>query len=74
MIDAPHPGGHPWQWPEPVWRRIVDHARAGRSLNPLAWPEGARCAVCLSLDADQETIPLSGADESAMRISQGQYG
>lgn len=74
MTDAPHPDGHPWQWPEPVWRRIVDHARAGRSLNPSAWPEGARCAVCLSFDADHETIPLSGADESAMRISQGQYG
>jgi len=26
----------PWQWPEPAWRRIVSHVRAGRSLAPKA--------------------------------------
>jgi peptidoglycan/xylan/chitin deacetylase (PgdA/CDA1 family) len=30
--------------------------------------------VTLSFDADHETIPLRDADESPMRISQGQYG
>jgi peptidoglycan/xylan/chitin deacetylase (PgdA/CDA1 family) len=65
---------HPWEWPEPQWRRIVGRARAGRSLRPTAWPGGARCAVSLSFDADHETIPLRDADQSPMRISQGQYG
>ena len=68
-----HPDGEPWQWPEPVWRRIVGRARAGRSL-ATAWPNGARCAVALSFDADHDTIPLRDSDESPMRISQGQYG
>jgi peptidoglycan/xylan/chitin deacetylase (PgdA/CDA1 family) len=64
----------PWEWSEPEWRRIVGRARAGRSLAPESWPGGARCAVALSFDADHETIPLRDADESPMRISQGQYG
>jgi len=73
-MDTRHPDGEPWQWPEPTWRRIVGRARAGRSLRPRHWPDGARCAVALSFDADHETIPLRDGDESPMRISQGQYG
>ncbi|MBX6741492.1 MAG: polysaccharide deacetylase [Acetobacteraceae bacterium] len=64
----------PWEWSETEWRRITSRARAGRSLRPNAWPGGARCCVALSFDADHETIPLRDADESPMRISQGQYG
>jgi peptidoglycan/xylan/chitin deacetylase (PgdA/CDA1 family) len=64
----------PWEWPEPQWRKIVGRAYAGRSLAPKTWPNGARCAVSLSFDADHETIPLRDSDESPMRISQGQYG
>lgn len=64
----------PWQWPEETWRRTVGRARAGRSLKPRYWPNGARCAVALSFDADHETIPLRDGDPSPMRISQGQYG
>lgn len=75
-IDEPHGEGpgEPWQWPEGVWRPIVERAYGGRSLSPATWPDGARCAVALSFDADHETIPLRDADESPMRISQGQYG
>ena len=69
-----HKDGEPWQWPEPTWRQIVGRARAGRSLAPASWPNGARCAVALSFDADHDTIPLRDGDESPMRISQGQYG
>jgi peptidoglycan/xylan/chitin deacetylase (PgdA/CDA1 family) len=74
MGETTRPQGEPWQWEEAAWRRIVDRARAGRSLKPAQWPDGARCAVALSFDADHETIPLRDADESPMRISQGQYG
>jgi peptidoglycan/xylan/chitin deacetylase (PgdA/CDA1 family) len=74
MNDSTHPDGEPWQWSEATWRRIVGRARAGRSLKPAAWPDGARCAVAISFDADHETIPLREGDESPMRISQGQYG
>lgn len=65
---------NPWEWSEPQWRQIVGRARAGRSMKPASWPGGARCAVSLSFDADHETIPLRDADQSPMRISQGQYG
>jgi peptidoglycan/xylan/chitin deacetylase (PgdA/CDA1 family) len=75
MSDAPpREPLKPWQWPEETWRGIVNRGRAGRSLKPAHWPGGARCAVSLSFDADHETIPLRDADESPMRISQGQYG
>jgi peptidoglycan/xylan/chitin deacetylase (PgdA/CDA1 family) len=69
-----HPAGEPWQWPESVWRPMIDKARAGRSLAPKSWPDDASCAVALSFDADHETIPLRDSDPSPMRISQGQYG
>ncbi|WP_439595713.1 polysaccharide deacetylase family protein [Falsiroseomonas sp.] len=65
---------NPWEWSEPEWREIVGRARAGRSLRPTHWPDGARCCVTLSFDADHETIPLRDNDQSPMRISQGQYG
>lgn len=68
------PSQNPWEWPEEEWRHIVGRARAGRSLAPKTWPNGARCCVTLSFDADHETIPLRDCDESPMRISQGQYG
>lgn len=68
------PDSEPWQWPEERWRRIVGRARAGRSLKPATWPDGGRVAVALSFDADHDTIPLRDADESPMRLSQGQYG
>lgn len=64
----------PWEWEEAEWRRITGNARAGRSLAPKAWPGGARCAVALSFDADHETLTLREADESPMKLSQGQYG
>ena len=74
MSSEPPNKLEPWQWPEETWRKIVGRARAGRSLKPAAWPNGARCAVAISFDADHETIPLRDNDESPMRISQGQYG
>ncbi len=63
----------PWEWPEPAWRKMINRARAGRSLRPKAWPGGARCAVALSFDSDHDTTPLRDSDQSPMRISQGQY-
>ena len=70
MVDQ----AQPWEWPEAVWRGMVERARAGRTLHPTSLPYGARCAVALSFDADHETIPLRDADSSPMRLSQGQYG
>ena len=73
-VPSGHQASEAWEWPDDVWRRIVERARAGRSMAPASWPGGARCAVALSFDADHETIPLRDKDESPMRLSQGQYG
>jgi peptidoglycan/xylan/chitin deacetylase (PgdA/CDA1 family) len=64
----------PWQWPEPHWRGIVNHVRAGRALRPAAWKDGARCAVAFSFDSDHETNELREGGGSISKLSQGQYG
>ncbi len=64
----------PWLWPEEVWRAKVNHVRAGRSLAPKAWKDGARLAVALSFDSDHETIELRFGGNSYGKMSQGQYG
>ncbi len=64
----------PWEWPEKTWRGIVEHVRAGRSLKPKRWKNGARCAVSLSFDSDHETGELREGGSSPMKLSQGQYG
>ncbi len=64
----------PWQWDEATWRGKVNKVRAGRSLKPKTWKDGARCAVALSFDSDHETNELRDGGESIGRMSQGQYG
>jgi len=64
----------PWEWDEATWRGKVDKVRAGRSLKPKTWKNGARCAVALSFDSDHETNELRDGGESIGRLSWGQYG
>jgi peptidoglycan/xylan/chitin deacetylase (PgdA/CDA1 family) len=64
----------PWQWPEEHWRGLVNHVRAGRSLRPAAWKDGARCALALSFDSDHETNELREGGKSFGRMSWGQFG
>jgi peptidoglycan/xylan/chitin deacetylase (PgdA/CDA1 family) len=63
-----------WEWDEATWRGHVDHVRAGRSLAPRSWPDGARIAVALSFDSDHETISLRSGETSPGRLSQGEFG
>jgi len=53
-------------------RQAVNLVRAGQKLTPKAWPNGARVAVCLSFDVDNELLwrrtPLP------VPLSQGEYG
>jgi len=67
------PALEPWQWPEPHWRALVNRVRAGRSLKPASWPQGARFAVALSFDSDHETNELRDGGESIGKLSHGQY-
>ncbi len=64
----------PWQWPEAKWRGIVGKVRAGRSLKPARWKDGARCAVALSFDSDHESGTLRAGRTSPGELSRGEYG
>lgn len=55
-------------------REIVDRVRAGRDLTPKSWPNGARVAVGLSFDFDNETVTLRDGRDSVSQLSQGEYG
>ena len=79
LVGLPSPGATqedtpPWQWSEARVFEAVDRVRAGRSLNPDEWPGGARVAVLLSFDVDNETIWLRNGDTNVGGLSQGQYG
>jgi peptidoglycan/xylan/chitin deacetylase (PgdA/CDA1 family) len=63
-----------WQWSMDSVNAVVNAVRAGRSLQPAAWPGGARVAVLLSFDADNETISLRFGEPTVGHLSQMQYG
>lgn len=67
--------GEPWNWPDDYVVEQVNQVRAGRDLTPSSWPNGARVAVLLSYDVDNETVMgLRTGDISVGPLSQGQYG
>jgi len=75
QVQAPSPTAKPgWQWTFDSALTVVNAVRAGRSLQPAAWPNGARAAVLLSFDADNETISLRYGEPNVGHLSQMQYG
>jgi peptidoglycan/xylan/chitin deacetylase (PgdA/CDA1 family) len=73
-ITTARPTQEPWQWPDAHWRGLVGHVRAGRTLRPRNWPNGARCAIALSFDCDHETNELRDGGQSIGRLAWGQFG
>ena len=63
-----------WQWTMDTVNKVVNAVRAGRSLQPKAWPNGARVAVLLSFDVDNETVALRYGEPTVGSLSQTQYG
>lgn len=53
-------------------KQAVAGARVGRKLTPRAWPNGARVAVAISFDIDNEL--LSRTNPLPVPLSQGEYG
>ncbi|HUA17345.1 MAG TPA: polysaccharide deacetylase [Bryobacteraceae bacterium] len=53
-------------------RRAVGSARVGKKLTPKVWPNGARVAVCLTFDVDNEL--LQRANPLPVPLSVGEYG
>lgn len=63
-----------WEWSMQEINERVNAVRAGRSLKPAQWPGGARVAVLLSFDVDNETVNLRFGRPTVGELSQGQYG
>lgn len=74
LASAQQPSPAPWTWSEEQIRAVVERVRAGRDLTPKTWPGGARVAVGLSFDFDNETITLRDGRDSVSALSQGEYG
>ena len=72
--QARQPVKQGWEWTLDSVRQVVGAVRAGRSLKPASWPGGAKVAVLLSFDVDNETIPLRFGEPTVGELSQGQYG
>jgi peptidoglycan/xylan/chitin deacetylase (PgdA/CDA1 family) len=53
-------------------KQAVGTARMGKKLTPKVWPNGARVAVCLSFDVDNEL--LQRANPLPVPLSVGEYG
>jgi peptidoglycan/xylan/chitin deacetylase (PgdA/CDA1 family) len=53
-------------------KQAIGAVRAGRKLTPKAWPNGARVAVAVSFDIDNEL--LSRTTPLPVPLSQGEYG
>lgn len=69
------PATPPWDWTDEEVMAAVNQVRAGRSLTPASWPGGARVAVLLSFDVDNETVyGLRDGEVSIGPLSQGEYG
>jgi peptidoglycan/xylan/chitin deacetylase (PgdA/CDA1 family) len=68
---GPQPG---LSWTNDQISKAAHHVRAGRRLTPKSWPNGARVAVCLSFDPDNQTIPLNAGINAPLTMSEGEYG
>jgi peptidoglycan/xylan/chitin deacetylase (PgdA/CDA1 family) len=53
-------------------KEAIANVRAGRKLTPKRWPNGARVAVCLSFDVDNEA--LWRENPLPVPLSEGEYG
>lgn len=63
-----------WEWSADTITKVVNAVRAGRSLQPKQWPNGARVAVLISFDVDNETPDLRFGEPTIGGLSQGEYG
>jgi peptidoglycan/xylan/chitin deacetylase (PgdA/CDA1 family) len=63
-----------WKWSMDSVRTVVNAVRAGRTLLPATWPGGARVAVLVSFDVDNETVALRFGEPTVGSLASAQYG
>lgn len=69
------PGVKPgWEWSDDSVFAVVNAVRAGKSLKPKTWPNGARVAVLFSFDVDNETVSIRFGEPTVGALSQNEYG
>ena len=57
---AARPDNQPGRkWTEQQLRENAGHVRAGRSLNPKVWPDGARVAVAVTFNVNNSANQLA---------------
>ena len=73
-VRAQDPAQYGLHLSEDELKAVAGRVHAGRSLQPASWPDGARVAVALSFDVDNETIAIRRGNPSIGAMSQGEYG
>jgi peptidoglycan-N-acetylglucosamine deacetylase len=62
------------QWTDEEILEAVAPMRVGRKLTPQGWLSGAKVAVCLSWDMDNESYQLAVGNTEPIALSWGEYG
>ena len=62
------------KWTDEQLLKAVAPARAGRKLTPKTWPNGAKVAVCLTFDVDNESYLLASGQTSPTTLSAADFG
>lgn len=63
-----------WTWETERFEKAVNQVRAGKDLTPKTWPNGAKVAVLLSFDVDNETVAWWDGEPTISDLSRGEYG
>ena len=62
------------KWTEAQLRENSSRVRAGRSLTPKAWPNGARVAVALTFNVSNSANQLARGDTAVVAMTGGEFG
>lgn len=62
------------KWTEEQLRQASSHVRAGRSLNPKVWPNGARVAVALTFNVSNSANQIARGDSAVVAMTGGEFG
>ena len=62
------------KWTEAQLRENSSRVRAGRSLTPKAWPNGARVAVALTFNVSNAANQLARGDTAVVAMTGGEFG
>jgi peptidoglycan-N-acetylglucosamine deacetylase len=62
------------KWTEEQLRQASSPVRAGRSLNPKVWPNGARVAVALTFNVSNSATQLARGDTAVVAMTGGEFG